>query len=293
MKDVDLGKPRSFLDHVYLGCTQRGCQMSNDIVANFRNVFEPRISAVQWRNYHKEGHGETWCRNDLLGPMTWKVTQRNVWKDIANLQIKRLSNFPNSQRHPWMTINLKKQKISQGRIVYSMFTNCSQMSVFGSYWETWYFIVCEQTCSCGHQMDKILWQTLGAFDLVHSSYKWTPTILLSGKHSTTMQTWVVSRLWFCRISRRLNINIKRSSVHFWESHVCANKLDVQETNISFTQFNRIWNHFSRCRFSHGRHSRSHSLGFGDWSVSFRAEQNRWTQERAMEKPVGSCQAKHA
>ena len=33
------------------------------------------------------------------------------------------------------------------------------MSVFGSYWETWYFVVCEQTCSCGHKMDKILWQT--------------------------------------------------------------------------------------------------------------------------------------
>ena len=28
----------------------------------------------------------------LLGPMTWKVTRRNVWKDIANLQIKRLNH---------------------------------------------------------------------------------------------------------------------------------------------------------------------------------------------------------
>ena len=24
----------------------------------------------------------------ILGPVTWKVTQRNVWKDVANLQIK-------------------------------------------------------------------------------------------------------------------------------------------------------------------------------------------------------------
>ena len=29
------------------------------------------------------------------------------------------------------------------------------------------------------------------------------------------------------------------------------------------------------------------------SVSFRTEQNRWTQERTMGKPVGSCQSKHA
>ena len=61
-------------------------------------------------------------------------------------------------------------------------TNCSEMSVFGSYWETWYLVVCEQTCSCGNEMDKSLWQTLGALDLLHSSYKWVQTILSCGKY---------------------------------------------------------------------------------------------------------------
>ena len=45
MKDVDLGEPTSFLDHVYLGCTQRECQTSKDIVDNHRSMFESRISA--------------------------------------------------------------------------------------------------------------------------------------------------------------------------------------------------------------------------------------------------------
>ena len=45
MKDVDLGEPTSFLDHVYLGCTQRECQISKDIVDNYRKMFESRISA--------------------------------------------------------------------------------------------------------------------------------------------------------------------------------------------------------------------------------------------------------
>ena len=45
MKDVDLEEPTSFLDHVYLGCTQRECQTRKDIVDNYRNVFESRISA--------------------------------------------------------------------------------------------------------------------------------------------------------------------------------------------------------------------------------------------------------
>ena len=31
-KVVDLGEPTSFLDHVYLGCTQRQCEISKDVV---------------------------------------------------------------------------------------------------------------------------------------------------------------------------------------------------------------------------------------------------------------------
>ena len=134
------------------------------------------------------------------------------------------------------------------------------------------------------KMDKILRQTFGAFDLLHSSNMWIETKMLCGNHSTTMQTRIVSRLWFCRRLWRLKINIRRNSVHFRKSHVCAKKSDVQETDFSFTQFYRSWNHFSRCRFTHGRNSHSHCLGFGDWSISFRTEQNWWTQERATGNP---------
>ena len=43
-KEVGLGEPTSFLDHVYLGCTQRQCEISRDIVDNYRTMFESRIS---------------------------------------------------------------------------------------------------------------------------------------------------------------------------------------------------------------------------------------------------------
>ena len=46
-KEVDLGEPTSFLDHVYLECTQRQCERSKDIVENYRTMFESRIST--WR----------------------------------------------------------------------------------------------------------------------------------------------------------------------------------------------------------------------------------------------------
>ena len=43
-KEVDLGEPTSFLDHVYLGCTQRQCEISKDIEDNYRAMLESRIS---------------------------------------------------------------------------------------------------------------------------------------------------------------------------------------------------------------------------------------------------------
>ena len=45
MKDVDLGKPASFLDHVCLGYGQRECQICKHIVENYRSMFESRVSA--------------------------------------------------------------------------------------------------------------------------------------------------------------------------------------------------------------------------------------------------------
>ena len=44
-KEVDLGGPTSFVDHVYLGCTQRQCERNKDVVDNYRTMFESRISA--------------------------------------------------------------------------------------------------------------------------------------------------------------------------------------------------------------------------------------------------------
>ena len=44
-KEVDLGEPTFFLDHVFLVCTQGQCARSKDIVDNCRTMFESRISA--------------------------------------------------------------------------------------------------------------------------------------------------------------------------------------------------------------------------------------------------------
>ena len=66
-KDVDLGKPTSFLDPVYLGCTQRQCEICKDIVDNFGAMFKSRISAERTENYHTRK-----IFVFLRGPFTWK-----------------------------------------------------------------------------------------------------------------------------------------------------------------------------------------------------------------------------
>ena len=45
------------------------------------------------------------------------------------------------------------------------------------------FLVCQQACAYCDKIFKILWRTLGAFDLVHSSHMWVLATLLCGKHS--------------------------------------------------------------------------------------------------------------
>ena len=104
-KEVDLGEPTSFLDHVYLGCTQRQCELSKDIVDNYRTMFESRISAgwnretsipskssyFSW-SYDMEGHAK-------------KCMER--YCELAN---KSYNNSTKYQLHASMTTTSKKKK---------------------------------------------------------------------------------------------------------------------------------------------------------------------------------------
>ena len=82
-KEIDLGEPTSFPDHVYLGCTQRQCEISKDTVDNHRTMFESRISAgateklpcsedmhISSWSYDMEGHAkkcvERYCELEQL-----------------------------------------------------------------------------------------------------------------------------------------------------------------------------------------------------------------------------------
>ena len=89
-----------------------------------------------------------------LGPMTWKVTQRNVWKDMRTCELKRLNNYIKSRR-----MDDHQFSEAENETVGELSTVCSQMSSNVCIWLVLWdlsFVVCEQACSCGHNVDEIL-----------------------------------------------------------------------------------------------------------------------------------------
>ena len=102
-KEVYLGEPTSFLDHVYLGCTQRQGEMSKDIVDNYRTMFESWISAGS-REITMLGKSSyfSWSY-DMEGHAKKRV------EDIVSRQTRRLNNSAKYQLHALMTITSKKK----------------------------------------------------------------------------------------------------------------------------------------------------------------------------------------
>ena len=238
MKEVDLGEPTSFVDHVYLGCTQRECETSKDIVDNFRNMFESRISAgakekllcwgkldadVSSWSYEMEGHAK-------------KCVERKC--ELANKMTRQLYTVttPCLDDH-----HFKEDELG---CVGELSKVCSQI-----------VLIC--LCLAHIGRPDILWSVK---TLARAVTKWTRACdkrlarLISyfhhtsefkqfchvEKHCTTMQVGTVSGLWLCGRSWRLKIDLSENFVHIWKSHVWSHKLEVWETNFCFAQFHGIW-----------------------------------------------------
>ena len=173
-KEIDLEEPTSVLDHVYLGCTQRQCQISKDIVDNYRTIFESIIPAgatdklpcsENLRNFFMVLWPGRSCE-EMCGAILWVSKQH----DSTTLQ----SIY---SMHRWPPPLKRKRNEICWRIVTCMLSNCSEMLILGKNWTTWHSMDSEQKCTVHYKMDQSLWQTILSFDLWHSSYIWLQTIL--------------------------------------------------------------------------------------------------------------------
>ena len=206
MKDVDLGEPTSFLDHVCLGCTQRECQTCKDIVDNYRSMFESKISAGATEKLPL--FWETWRKHLFLVLWYGRSCQEMCRKILWVAEQNDSTTLQSIYSMPWWPSTQRRRIWIWWRIVKGLLTNCSEMLTLGTYWTTWFSMVSEQACTIGHKMDQSLWQTIRPFDLLHSSYMWLQTILLCANTAKTMQTGTVSRLRFCGRSWGFNIYIR-------------------------------------------------------------------------------------
>ena len=114
MKDVDLGDPTFSTMFIWVALKE------NVRLARILWIFTEVCSnqgfpqELQKNCQKHKPRGNLMPKRYLHGPTKWRVIQRNVWKDIANLRIEPLSNYTKSQRHARMIINLlKKKKMDQ------------------------------------------------------------------------------------------------------------------------------------------------------------------------------------
>ena len=127
-----------------LECTQRQCEISKDIVDNYRTMFESRISAgakeklpcsenlsISSWSYDMEGQ-------EMCGTMLW------VGKQDDSTTLQSINSMP-----WWPSLQRRRIEI-RGRIVKSVLSNWSGMLKLGTYWKTRYSVVSEQTCTINH-----------------------------------------------------------------------------------------------------------------------------------------------
>ena len=99
MKNVDLDEPTSFLDRVYLGCTQRECKPNEIIFEEYQKNSNHEFLMEQLKNYQG---GTNLTQRRLRGPTTWKDMLKHALRGVANWRTERQGSKPISQVLAWM-----------------------------------------------------------------------------------------------------------------------------------------------------------------------------------------------
>ena len=151
-KEVDLGEPAPFLDHMYLGCTQRQCEISTDIVDNYRTMFESRISAAATEKLPCSGNmcNSSWSY-DMEGHAK-KCVER--YCELANRTTQQLYKVstPCIDDHHFKEEEMKS--VGELSNVCSQFF--SEILILGTHWRTRRSMISKQTCTSSHQIDQSL-----------------------------------------------------------------------------------------------------------------------------------------
>ena len=223
---VDLWEPTSFLDHVYVGCTQLECKPNEDIVNQYGEMSNHEFLQQQLKSY-QVGRNLT----QRLHKLSWNVC---MWHELVDLTF-----------FGWETNLLEESQHGQ--------------ELVANAWLVWFLTFITQ-------------MTTGNIFMC----------VITAQHC---RLGFVSRLRCCwRPWRFKNQHLVESYVSL-KVNICSQKLDVQEANVSVSQFHRIGNYFFGCWFANGWNPCPWFVGCGDRSVTFVEQQeiinpgSLWKQKR--------------
>ena len=287
LNKVDLGEPTSFLDHVYLECTQRQCQNKQRYCWQLQNhVWIQNFRRSKLKNYQARK-----IYVFLRGHMTWKVMPRNVWNDIVSWRTKRLNYCIKYQLLAFTAIITKKN--------WNPSENCQKYAL-KLFWkaETWHVLddpifysqwtnLHDRSQNGPKHVDKRLSRLIS---YIHDTCE-LQTILSCGKHCKTMQIGTVSRLRFCSRSWGFKIQMEHCAFSEVIRFVPISWMCKKQTSVS--QFNRIRKSFPWMQVRKGRYTRAWLVG-SDRYCSLRKHVPEWSSTgRSVYEPTwGSCSTSH-
>ena len=150
-KQVELRKPTSVLDHVYLECTQRHCETRKQLVDNHSTMFE--IQDFRRSNGKTTKLGKSECFYAVLrhGRSCHEMcgTILRIGEKKSNEQVNKVST-PCIDDHQFIEEELKS--------VVELSEICSQIVLkclfSGTNWKTGYSMVSQQIGTCDHKMTR-------------------------------------------------------------------------------------------------------------------------------------------
>ena len=221
-KEVDLGEPTSFLDHENLGCTQRKCEISKDIVDNYRTMFESRIFAEGTEKLpHSENLRISSWSYDMEGHAK-KCVER--YCELANKTTQRLYKVstPCIDGHHFKEEEMKSvgelSQVCSQIVLKSLYLarigrpeNLLSVNKFAQSITKW-------TKACDKRLNRLISYIHHTCE--HKQYCYV------GSSAKTMQTGTVSRLRFCGRSWGIQNPLLEEHCAFLEVIHLSNKLDV-------------------------------------------------------------------
>ena len=164
-------KPTFFLDHVYLGCTQRQCEVSQNIVDNHRTMFESRISA---------GRTEKFLYSENIRISSWSYDMEGHAKKCVGRYCE-LANKTTQQLYKVSTPCIDDHHFKEEmKSVGEMSQVCSQVLYLARIGRPDILWSVNQFARSITKWTKACDKTLGSINYIHSSHMWIQTVLLCG-----------------------------------------------------------------------------------------------------------------